>query len=139
MMRMGKTYRRVMLMVVLMSAVLSAHAYQPAAAPAAWRTTPTMSECPTYQFRSTSSYTPIVGQRSYTATEVYTPGGGPHKAKKDEEWGYNPEEDEEPIGEWNTPVGEPLIMLVMAVALLIGKVMGDRLRVTGKSKKQDRL
>ena len=132
MMRMGKTYRRVMLMVLLMSAVLSAHAYQPVAAPAAWRTTPTMSECPAYQFRSTSSYTPIVGQRSYTATEVYSPVSGPYKVKKD--W-----EDEDPVGQWDTPVGEPLIMLVMAVALLIGKVMGDRLRVTEKSKKQDRL
>lgn len=125
MMRMGKTYRRVMLMVLLMSAVLSAHAYQPAAVPASWRTTPTMSECPAYQFRSTSSFTPIVGQRSYTATEVYSPVSGPYKVKKD--W-----EDEEPVGEWNTPVGEPLIMLVMAVALLLVKVRGERLKVRGK-------
>ena len=134
MMRMGKTYRRVMLMVLLMSTVLSAHAYQPAAAPAAWRTKPTMSECPAYQFRSTSSFTPIVGQTSYTATEVYSPaGGGPNRAKREFDL------DGEEIGHVDTPVGEPLIMLVMAVALLIGKVMGDRLRVTEKSKKQDRL
>ena len=135
MMRMGKTYRRVMLMVLLMSAVLSAHAYQPVAAPAAWRTTPTMSECPAYQFRSTSAFTPIVGKTLYTSTEVYSPGG-PYRAKK--EWGDSPE-DKDPVGQWDTPVGEPLIMLVMALALLIGKVMGDRLRVTEKSKKQDRL
>ena len=123
MMKMGKTYRRVMLMVVLLSAVLSAHAYQPAAVPASWRTTPTMSTCPTYQFRSTSSFTPIVGQTSYTTTQVYSPGG-PYKAKKEgeEEWGYNPEEDgQDPVGQWDTPVGEPLIMLVMALAMIIVK------------------
>lgn len=130
MMRMGKTYRRVMLMVLLMSAVLSAHAYQPAAAPAAWRTTPTMSECPAYQFRSTSSFTPIVGQRSYTATEVYSPVSGPYKVKKD--W----EDEEDPVGQWDTPVGEPLIMLVMAVALLMAKGLKAKRR---KELKQDRL
>lgn len=126
----GKTYRRVMLMVLLMSAVLSAHAYQPAAAPAAWRTTPTMSECPAYQFRSTSSFTPIVGQRSYTATEVYSPVSGPYKVKKD--W----EDEEDPVGQWDTPVGEPLIMLVMAVALLMAKGLKTKRR---KELKQDRL
>ena len=130
MMRMGKTYRRVMLMVLLMSAVLSAHAYQPAAAPASWRTTPTMSECPAYQFRSTSSFTPIVGQRSYTATEVYSLVSGPHKVKKD--W----EDEEDPVGQWDTPVGEPLIMLVMAVALLMAKGLKAKRR---KELKQDRL
>lgn len=134
MMRMGKTYRRVMLMVLLMSAVLSAHAYQPAAAPAAWRTTPTMSECPAYQFRSTSSFTPIVGQRSYTATEVYSPVSGPYKVKKD----WEDEEDQDPVGQWDTPVGEPLIMLVMAVALLLVKVRGLKTK-RRKELKQDRL
>lgn len=127
MMKMGKTYRRVVLIMLLMSAVLSAHASQPAAMPASWRTTPTMSECPTYQFRSTSTFTPIVGQTSYTATEVYSPaGGGPNRAKREFDL------DGEEIGHVNTPVGEPLIMLVMALALLLVKVRGERLKVRGK-------
>ena len=131
MMRMGKTYRRVMLMVLLMSAVLSAHAYLPAAAPAAWRTKPTMSECPTYQFRSTSTFTPIVGQTSYTATEVYSPvSGGPNRAKREFDL------DGVEFGHVNTPVGEPLIMLVMAVALLMAKGLKAKRR---KELKQDRL
>lgn len=87
-----------------------------ASQPAAWRTTPTLSDdvCPTYRFQSTSSLTPVVGTTSYTSTAVYTPGTtAPYRAKKDS-WG-DPDEDEPGVGEVVAqPVGEPWILLLLA-------------------------
>lgn len=89
-------------------------------APAAWRTTPTLSAdvTPAYQFRSTSSYAPIVGTTSYlaTSTTVYKPGtSGPNRAKKDV-WD-DPEDDA--IATVDTPVGEPIILILFALAFIL--------------------
>jgi hypothetical protein len=89
-------------------------------APAAWRTTPTLSAdiTPAYQFRSTSSYAPIVGTTSYlaTSTTVYKPGtSGPNRAKKDV-WD-DPEDDA--IATVDTPIGEPIILILFALAFIL--------------------
>ena len=107
--------------------------YAQTAPPAAWRTTPTLSTDmqPAYQFRSTSAYNPTVN------VTVYTPGcsspapAGPKRAKKsiwddDEEEG-NP--SGQGVGNVDTPVGEPLILLLFALLyMLIGKRGWRRLR-----------
>ena len=91
-------------------------------APVAWRTTPVMSEDvrPNYEFRSTSSYAPVVGTTSYlaTSTTVYKPGtSGPNRAKKDS-WD-DPGDDA--IGTVDTPIGEPIILILFALAFILYK------------------
>lgn len=103
-------------------------------APAAWQRTPVMSEDvrPTCEFRSTSTYTPIVGPTSYTSTTVYTPGASnPYRAKKDS-WGDpTGDGDELPVGVLPvTPVGEPFILLLFAFLMSI--VIYTKKRVTAK-------
>lgn len=91
--------------------------------PAAWRTTPVLStdNYPSYQFRSTSTYAPIVGETSYSSTTIYTPGSSspsssaPHRAKKGGEGWGEPDDDDSGIGNVPTPIGSPLILLLMAV------------------------
>ncbi|MBQ9603367.1 MAG: hypothetical protein IJR42_06130 [Paludibacteraceae bacterium] len=92
-------------------------------APAAWRTTPVMSEDvhPNYEFRSTSSYAPVVGTTSYlaTSTTVYKPGtSGPNRAKKDV-WDEEPTDDA--IATVDTPIGEPIILILFALAFILYK------------------
>lgn len=89
-------------------------------APAAWRTTPVMSEDvrPNYEFHSTSTYAPVVGTTSYlsTSTTVYKPGtSGPNRAKKDV-WD-DPEDDA--IATVDTPIGEPIILILFALAFIL--------------------
>ena len=91
-------------------------------APAAWRTTPTLSAdiYPSYQFRSTSTYAPVVGTPSYlsTSTTVYKPGtSGPNRAKKDV-WD-DPEDDA--IATVDTPIGGPIILILFALAFILYK------------------
>ena len=84
-----------------------------------WQKQPTMSAdiCPSYQFHSTSSYTLVVGQTSYTA-EPYNPlqASGPSRARKNNPW-----DDTNPtdlgVGEVDdpAPVGEPLVLLWMVI------------------------
>jgi hypothetical protein len=94
-------------------------------APAAWRTTPVMSENvrPNYEFHSTSACTPVVGATSYTSTTVYTPGSQPAHARKDS-WGDPDDDDNDnlPTGVVpTTPVGEPLILLLLAGLFVLYK------------------
>ena len=109
----------------------SVNAMSQASAPAAWQRTPVMSEDvrPNYEFRSTSSYAPVVGTTSYlsTSTTVYTPGtSGPNRAKKDV-WD-DPEDNE--IATVDTPIGEPFILLLFAFLMSI--VIYTKKRVTAK-------
>lgn len=95
-----------------------------ASQPAAWRTTPTMSNQtrPAYQFRSTSNCAPVVGSTSYTSATVYTPGASspssnaPYRAKKGDF--DEPGDDDTGIGNVPTPVGEPLILLLFALGYI---------------------
>lgn len=96
-------------------------AYTRVAQPSVWQKKPTMSAdiCPSYQFHSTSSYTLVVGQTSYTA-EPYNPlqASGPNRARKDyDPWGDTDPSSDHGVGEVDdpAPVGEPWVLLLMAV------------------------
>ena len=83
---------------------------------------------PNYEFRSTSSYAPVVGTTSYlsTSTTVYTPGASePYRAKKDS-WSETPTDEE--IGFIDTPIGEPFILLLFG--LLMSFVIYRKKRAT---------
>ena len=106
----------------MLSCIGAVNAMSQTTAPAAWRTTPTLSAdiTPAYQFRSTSSYAPVVGTTSYlaTSTTVYKPGtSGPNRAKKDV-WD-DPEDDA--IATVDTPIGEPIILILFALAFILYK------------------
>lgn len=106
----------------MLSCIGAANAASQVEAPAAWRTTPTLSAdiYPSYQFRSTSTYASVVGTTSYlsTSTTVYTPGtSGPNRAKKDV-WD-DPEDDA--IATVDTPIGEPMILILFALAYILYK------------------
>lgn len=96
----------------------AATAHAQVAQPAAWSNTPTMSDDvrPSYNFQSTSSYAPIVGNASYLSTGS-GPVSSPQRAKS---WDWKPWDSEgdpqtDPSGQLaQTPVGEPLILLLMA-------------------------
>lgn len=116
----------------MLCSISSVNAMPQASQPAAWRTTPTLSAdiTPAYQFRSTSSYAPVVGTTSYlsTSTVAYAPGtSGPYRAKKDS---WNEEPTDEEIGFIDTPVGEPFILLLFAFLMSI--VIYTKKRVTAK-------
>ena len=86
---------------------------------------------PTCEFRSTSSYAPVVGTTSYlsTSTTVYTPGTSePYRAKKDS-WSEGDPEGEE-VGYINTPIGEPFILLLFGVLMMVS--IYTKKRVTAK-------
>lgn len=111
-----KIYRWLLTIWILIGCETAAYSYTQATLPSAWRTTPTLSTDmqPAYQFRSTSAYTPTVN------VTVYTPGSsmpsyGPRRDPRDP-WG-DPEDDEEQ-GQVNTPVGEPLALLLLAMIYL---------------------
>ena len=122
-----KLYKWLLALWILIGSETAAYAYTQAAPPSAWRTTPTLSTDmqPAYQFRSTSSYTPTMN------TTVYTPGssfptGGPNRVRK----GMDDEDPDGPeIGLVDTPIGEPLILLLFAMLyMLIGKRGWRRLK-----------
>ena len=73
--------------------------------------TTTTTALPSYQFRSTSTFTPIVGERSYISTQSYSPvANKPYRAKAD--W----TEEGDPVGQiTEDPIGSPLILLLMTV------------------------
>ena len=82
--------------------------------------TTTTATLPSYQFRSTSTFTPIVGERSYiSTTQSYSPvANKPYRAKAD----WTEQENEDPIGQISEdPIGSPLILLLMAVLYLFYK------------------
>lgn len=94
----------------------AATAHAQVAQPAAWSKTPTMSEDvrPSYNFGSTSSYTPIVGSTSYLS-DGSGPVSSPQRAKSWSPWDDDKEPEGNPGGVLDqTPVGEPLILLLMA-------------------------
>ena len=100
----------------MLCSIGAVHAGSQVEAPAAWRTTPRLSAdvTPAYEFRSTSACTPVVGTTSYNATYVFTtPPAGPNRARR--EWDEEPTDEE--IGFIDTPVGEPFILLLLALLM----------------------
>ena len=80
---------------------------------------------PEYQFRSTSTCTPVVGYTSYTSTETYSPGAyapRPGSIRRDS-WGEDDVEEQEPIGQITvTPVGDvPMVLMILLMAVYLLK------------------
>jgi hypothetical protein len=89
--------------------------YEQVAQPALWDKTPTLTDDmnPTYQFRSTSSYTPIVGTTSYTS-DGSGPIGEPRRSQRRGPW--DPPEDD-PIGVIpSQPIGDVPWVLILLLA-----------------------
>lgn len=127
---MQHTFHRIawLIAIWMLCSVTSVNATPRVEQPAAWRTTPVLSSDiqPSYQFHSTSVYTPIVGTTSYTSGTVYTPGSsGPARSRKGG-WG-DPDDDEDmPIGTVPAvPVGEPLILLALAALYFVWRRRKD--------------
>lgn len=94
-----------------------AFTYEQASQPASWNSKTTFSDDvqPSCSFRSTSSYTPIVGSTSYLSDGSGEVGAPPRDARRSGGWGV-PDDDDNPIGTVpNVPVGEPLCLLLMAL------------------------
>ena len=113
---------RLLLVACLLCA--TAQAYPQVSEPAAWSSTPTMSDDvrPAYNFRSTSSYTPIVGTRSYMSDGSGPMASSPQRVKGWNPWGDDDEGDPEgdPMGQWGgTPAGEPWCLLLMAALMAL--------------------
>lgn len=122
----NRIYKWLIALWLLMSCQPVLCAYQPATLPSAWRTTPTLSEDirPAYQFQSTSTFA------TTTHVTVYTPGSGtPYGAPYRQFKGGDIDEEEDPEGDpsgdpqgyIDTPVGEPWVLLLMALVFLIAK------------------
>ena len=114
----NRIYKWLIALWLLMSCQLILCAYQPATQPSAWRTTPTLSEDirPAYQFQSTSTFA------TTTHVTVYTPGSGtPYGALYRQRKGGIDDEEGDEVGLINTPVGEPWVLLLMALVFLIAK------------------
>ena len=114
----NRIYKWLIALWLLMSCQPALCAFQSATPPAAWGTTPTLSmdREMAYQFRSTSAYTLT------TNTTVYAPGtSSPYgnTVKRARKGGIDDEEDPggdgTEIGQIPTPIGSPLVLLLMAV------------------------
>lgn len=105
--------------------LVPARAYTEASLPQTWQRTPVMSEDvrPTYEFRSTSSYTATSGRGSSVTV------GAAYSSRPRRGYWNNGEwvaDDDLPVGEVDDPipVGEPLVLLVLA--MVYGLIMGWR-------------
>lgn len=106
----------------MLCSIPSVHAVSQASQPSAWQTTYTLSDdiYPSYEFYSTSSITPVVGSTSYHSGPCYAPGAGHGGIRKDT-WD-GPGDDDDPVGVLpETPVGEPLILLLFALLFIVYK------------------
>ena len=120
---MTKLFNKYTWLIAVWLILATATSYAQVAQPAAWSTTPTMSEDvnTSFSFKSTSSYSPIVGSTGYTS-ELNAPTRGPRKSESTpwESWGLDDPfgiPTDNPIGTVTdpTPVGEPIALLVMAL------------------------
>ena len=112
----NKLYRWLFALWILIGSVLATDVCAQVTPPSAWRTTPTLSTDmqPGYQFRSTSAYTPTVNVSVYTPG-CSSPASGPKRAKKDI-WDDEPDDPE--ISVLDTPIGEPWVLLLLAVVYI---------------------
>ena len=94
---------------------------------------------PAYQFQSTSNCHSTVGNSSFTTTTVYapysaTPNCGPRRTKLDDSGSWDegdswddPDEDNYPTGVLpDIPIGEPLVLLLMAGAYFLFATLRKR-------------
>ncbi|MBQ2170230.1 MAG: hypothetical protein II448_00640, partial [Paludibacteraceae bacterium] len=95
--------------------LVPARAYREATPPQSWQRTPVMSEDvrPAYEFRSTSSYTATTGRGS--AAPISAPYSSKPRRVNPLDDSVDPETgdpDGYGVGIFNTPVGEPMVLLV---------------------------
>ena len=106
--------------------LVPAQAYREATPPQSWQRSPVMSEDvrPTYEFRSTSSYTATTGRGS--AAPISAPySSSPRRSSPWDEPGDDNGDPTGPgLGNVDTPVGEPLVLLLLA--MVYGLIMGWR-------------
>ncbi len=83
----------------------------------------------TMPFHSTSTYQSVVGESNiFSSEETTTPVGSPtpyytpFRARK--EWGTQPTDEE--LGQVDTPIGEPLVLLLMAVVYFLFATLRKR-------------
>ncbi len=112
------TYKWLTMVLLLCCSTLShAFTYEQPTQPASWERTITFSDDvqPSYNFRSTSPYSSIVGTTSYMSD-----GSGPIiSPRRANGWG-SPSDDDNPIGTVsNVPIGEPLVLLVLALLYIV--------------------
>ena len=93
--------------------------------PVAFAQSGQISTPPAYQFQSTSTCPSAVGQSSFATSRVYEPGcsapmSPPRRKDAWNPWGEEGEGDptDEGIGLVNTPIGSPLVLLMMAMIYL---------------------
>ena len=113
------TYKWLTMVLLLCCSTLShAFTYEQPTQPASWERTTTFSDDvqPSYNFRSTSSYSPIVGTTSYMS-DGSGPISSPRRTASYDPWD---EPDDDPMGTASSlPIGEPLILLVLALGYVI--------------------
>lgn len=110
-------YKWLLTIGLLISCEAGALAFTDATMPAAWSTTPTLSGDvqPSYQFQSTSSYTITTNPMVYEP-EASSPSPSVRCARRSV-WD-DPDDDTE-IGQVNTPIGEPLVLLLFALLYML--------------------
>ena len=106
--------------------LVPARAYQEATLPQSWQRTPVMSEDvrPAYEFRSTSSYMATTGRGSAAPIGAAYSSRPRRSSPWDEPGDDNGDPNGQGIGNVDTPVGEPLVLLVLALAYCL--IMGWR-------------
>lgn len=141
-----RLFRYIYILVFAIWTGVSAYAFPQAKQTSTWSITPKTSKDvrPSYQFRSTSTYTSVVGDKNIFFTSkqedntpaiignipypsmAYTTSGsrplyaGPKRAYR----GMDDDDDDpegDPMGSFDTPVGEPWLLLLMALVFLIAK------------------
>ena len=77
---------------------------------------------PEYQFRSTSTCTPVVGYTSYTSSANYGPAASAPRPGSIRRDGWE-EPDDDPIGQLTvSPVGDvPVVMMILLMAVYLLK------------------
>jgi hypothetical protein len=125
MIRLFNTYKRLLMVCMIWGCALSAMAFTSSAHSSIWSTQPTFSNDvrPSYQFRSTSSYTSSVNTTVFEpmAESPYSRSRIPG-VRRDGYWtpdGEWVEDNSNPIGELpnlpTTPIGEPFILVGLAI------------------------
>lgn len=86
---------------------------------------------PTYEFQSTSAYTSSMGSSSFTSY-VSEPFATSPMQRSIRKGGLGPSDDDPGIGEVHdpAPIGEPWILLVLAVAYLIYTIYKKKTIIT---------
>lgn len=93
-----------------------------------------LSAQPSYEFKSTSSYQSVVGSSVFLSSDSYSPVGNTRpgsirRGGTGNPWDDEPGDDDDPIGQKPTqPIGEPWILILIALLYIVGKQWALRLR-----------